>query len=96
MGETFMIDKIYDYWPAAKAAIVEKLYTGGLKATGYSGTYIKSILPSLSNTARWFYKDRIIFELLQPDLFPETLKNDFDAPDVFEVRYPEEIYEKIE
>ncbi len=76
-----LIEKIYEHWDEDRAKIVEKLYTKGLRLSGHDSTYIKSILPSLANTARWRYKDRIVFELLQPDLFPETLKSDFD-PDV--------------
>jgi hypothetical protein len=83
--DSFIIDKIYEYWDENRAKVVETLYKYGRVESSYKTEYIRSILPSLANTARWKYKDRIIYELLQPDLFPETLKSDFEAPDVVKI-----------
>ena len=88
-----IINKIRAYWPAAKAAIVEALYKWGLKGSGVSTDYVRKYFPELAG--KGLYKDRICFFLLQPDLFPETLKSPWKHPGRKQTSDGEAIHEDL-
>lgn len=90
-----MIEKIHEYWPAAKAAIVEALYLGGLRKAEVSTSYVRANFPELSNISHWYYGERIANFLLQPDLFPETLKHPWVDPRRRQTTEGEAVYEDL-
>lgn len=90
-----VITKIRQYWPAAKAAIVEALYLGGMETAKVSTGYIRYRFPELNNTSFWRYSDRIVSFLFQPDLFPETLSSRWKRPTWNENSVGETIYEQV-
>jgi len=90
-----VIQKIYEYWPAAKAATVEALYTGGLSKAQVSTSYVRANFPELSNTAHWYYGERVANFLLQPDLFPESLAHPWRDPRLKQTTEGEAIHEDL-